>query len=81
NQDRRKNPPIWQGGVNEDMAIVSFVCFMCCSLQRQKFAVVRHERQQKNPPPGTGGGQGQRGSKWLNNFRSFDIPIVATATG
>lgn len=26
------------------------VCFMCCSLQRQKFAVVRHERQQKNPP-------------------------------
>uniref|UniRef100_UPI001FF2E221 hypothetical protein n=1 Tax=Escherichia coli TaxID=562 RepID=UPI001FF2E221 len=54
NQDRRKNPPIWQGGVNEDMAIVSFVsfvCFMCCSLQRQKFAVVRHERQQKNPPP------------------------------
>ncbi len=45
------------GGVNEDMAIVNFcVCFMCCSLQRQKFAVVRHERQQKNSP-GTGGGQ------------------------
>jgi hypothetical protein len=63
------------------VSFVSFVCFMCCSLQRQKFAVVRHERQQKNPPPGTGGGQGQRGSKWLNNFRSFDIPIVATATG
>lgn len=39
------------GGVNEDMAIVNFcVCFMCCSLQRQKFAAVRYERQQKNPP-------------------------------
>ncbi|EPW0809989.1 hypothetical protein ACWBE0_005207, partial [Escherichia coli] len=45
NQNRRKNPPIWQGGVNEDMAIVSFVCFMCCSLQRQKFAAVMREKQ------------------------------------
>ena len=62
------------------VSFVSFVCFMCCSLQRQKFAVVRHERQQKKSPV-TGGGQGKGGSKCLNNFRSFDIPIVATATG
>ncbi|EOU7601737.1 hypothetical protein ACODHP_005492, partial [Escherichia coli] len=46
-----KKIPHMAGGVNEDMAIVNFcVCFMCCSLQRQKFAAVRYERQQKNPP-------------------------------
>ncbi|ENU3977476.1 hypothetical protein ACFH0G_005695, partial [Escherichia coli] len=52
-----KKIPHMAGGVNEDMAIVNFcVCFMCCSLQRQKFAAVRYERQQKKSP-GTGGGQ------------------------
>lgn len=62
------------------MAIVSFVCFMCCSLQRQKFAVVRHERQQKIPP-GTGGGQGQRGSKCLNNFVVLIFPSLQPQRG
>jgi hypothetical protein len=40
-----KIPLYGKGGVNEDMAIVSFVCFMCCSLQRQKFAAVMREKQ------------------------------------
>ncbi|WP_206706363.1 hypothetical protein, partial [Escherichia coli] len=52
-----------------------------CALFQSAVTIGKRQSGQAKKSPVTGGGQGKGGSKCLNNFRSFDIPIVATATG